>query len=371
MDDVHVMLDERLKLFKKSFFAFARLYLTILDSIGKDDFQKMIRKNKYVFVDLIDNLSKAFDNKKIENSICKFLRITPKMFTSWKSYRKYQCSESLSNICFKRLPQQISKLEIKTLKEYLEKGKYPFWAVGTIWAQAIRDNTISMSKTTWYRYAKRIGLMEVRKPKKVSKKRGSVKAKKVNEIWHMDVSYYITSDNVKIYVYSVLDNLSRKLVDLSYSTVLSAELRTASLRRAIFNEFDITIKDQQIDLIVDGGSENNNSTVYDFIKKCNVTINKKIALKDVRYSNSMIEASFKIMKQQYFKYQPIHSNDFGAHLIHFEYDYNNVRPHGAHTLYTPNEISNDQSLLNVKPILAKVNHERLEANRNFCCKINL
>ena len=39
----------------------------------------MIRKNKYVFVDLIDNLSKAFDNKQIEKSICKFLRITPKI----------------------------------------------------------------------------------------------------------------------------------------------------------------------------------------------------------------------------------------------------------------------------------------------------
>ena len=371
LDDVHVMFDERLKLFKNSFFAFARLYLTILDSIGKNDFQKMIRKNKYVFVDLIDNLSKAFDNKQIEKSICKFLRITPKMFKSWKSYRKYQCSESLSNICFKRLPQQISKLEIKKLKEYLANGKYPFWSVGTIWAQAIRDKASSMSSSTWYRYAKKLGLMEVRKLAKKCRKQGSVKAKKVNEIWHMDVSYFITSNNVKLYVYSVLDNLSRKLVDLSYSSVLSAELRTASLRRAIYNEFDVNIKDQEIDLIVDGGSENNNSTVHEFIRKCKVNINKKIALKDVRYSNSMIEASFKIMKQAYFRYQPIHSRDFGKHLTHFKHDYNYVRPHHAHTLYTPSEISNNQSLLDVKPILEKVNHERLEANRNFCCKIDL
>tara|TARA_B110000114_G_C14930282_1_gene332136 strand:+ start:302 stop:559 length:258 start_codon:yes stop_codon:yes gene_type:complete len=85
----------------------------------------------------------------------------------------------------------------------------------------------------------------------------------------------------------------------------------------------------------------------------------------------MIEASFKIMKQAYFRYQPIHSRDFGKHLTHFKYDYNYVRPHHAHTLYTPSEISNNQSLLDVKPILEKVNHERLEANRNFCCKIDL
>jgi len=79
MDDVHIMLDERIKLFRRSFFAFARIYLLILNSIGKKEFLALVRKNKYVFVDLIENLASAFDNKAITNSICKFLRITPKI----------------------------------------------------------------------------------------------------------------------------------------------------------------------------------------------------------------------------------------------------------------------------------------------------
>jgi len=107
-DDVHTILDERIRLFKKSFIAFARLYLMILDSIGQVDFQKMIRQNKYILVDLIDNLSKALNNKKVTHSMCKFLRITPKMFNAWKDYRQYTCDKSMVNICFKRLPQQVS-----------------------------------------------------------------------------------------------------------------------------------------------------------------------------------------------------------------------------------------------------------------------
>jgi len=368
MDDVHTMLDERIKLFRRSFFAFARIYILILNSIGKKEFLALVRKNKYVFVDLIENLSSAFENKAIASSICKFLRITPKMFVSWKYYRLYACDTSLIKVCFKRLPQQISQGEIAVLKSYLRKGRFSHWSVSSIWAKAIREGVVSMSRSTWYRYARKLGLTKPRLAAKRLYAKESVRATMVNQIWHMDVSYYTTSDNVKMYVYSVMDNLSRKLVDCSYSCVLSAELRTESLKRAIYKEFDVDLDHPKLDLIVDGGSENNNTTVQEFIKNCHVNINKKIALKEVRYSNNMIEASFKVMKQGYFKYKDIHSKDFGEELEYFKHDYNYVRPHYAHTLFTPHEVSQNPSLLNIKPKLAKINHARLEANRVFCCK---
>ena len=368
LDDVHTVLDERVKVLRGAFMAFARLYLTILNAMGKDDFQKLIRKNKYTIVDLVDKLSIAFDNKNITKSICSFLRITPKMFASWKNYRKFTCSNSLANICFKRLPQQVSINEIDILKEYLAKDKYPFWSIGAIWAQAIRDKVISMSRSTWYRKSKLLGLTTARQSEKKEDHGESVRAKFVNQIWHMDVSQYMTSDNIKVYVYTVMDNLSRKLVDCSFSTKLSAKLRTASLRQAIHKEFDVDLDNQKLDLICDGGSENNNATVHDFINRCPIAIDKKIALNQVRYSNNMVEATFKIMKQSYFKYKKIALKDFGNELAFFEHDYNYVRPHYAHVLYTPNEISQDQSLLDIKPKLEKINHDRIEANRNYCCK---
>jgi hypothetical protein len=55
------------------------------------------------------------------------------------------------------------------------------------------------------------------------------------------------------------------------------------------------------DLIVDGGSENNNITIHEFIKNCKVWIDKKIALKEVLFSNSLIEGNNRILKQTYLK----------------------------------------------------------------------
>ena len=85
----------------------------------------------------------------------------------------------------------------------------------------------------------------------------------------------------------------------------NAPIRLNSLRNAIHEQFlqkkDLKTDTQILDLIVDGGSENNNITIHDFIKNCKVGINKKIALKDVLFSNSLIEGNNRILKQTYLK----------------------------------------------------------------------
>lgn len=76
-------------------------------------------------------------------------------------------------------------------------------------------------------------------------------------------------------------------------------------KRKESHEFDVDLKDQNLELIVDGGSENNNKTIAEFIKNCHVNISKKIALKDVTFSNSIVEEPYKIMKSYYFRSKEI------------------------------------------------------------------
>lgn len=69
-------------------------------------------------------------------------------------------------------------------------------------------------------------------------------------------------------------------------------------------EFKTIIKKNRnsiVHLIVDGGSENNNHTIHEFIKNQQVQITKKIALKDVNFSNSIIEGTYRILKSKYFQ----------------------------------------------------------------------
>jgi hypothetical protein len=78
----------------------------------------------------------------------------------------------------------------------------------------------------------------------------------------MDVYHFKTEDTIKFYIETVVDNFSRRIVTNDVSTVLSAKMRLSSLKRDINTEFNIKIKSSSsLDLIVDGGSENNNATI--------------------------------------------------------------------------------------------------------------
>uniref|UniRef100_UPI003F6CBF8F integrase catalytic domain-containing protein n=1 Tax=Polaribacter sp. TaxID=1920175 RepID=UPI003F6CBF8F len=155
----------------------------------------------------------------------------------------------------------------------------------------------------------------------VQRKRISTRANIHNEIWHMDVTYYKTIDNIQYYIYTIVDNFSRKIIAYDVSKKLSASIRLESLKRAIKNEFDISVGKSNVDLIVDGGSENNNQTIHEFIKNQQVQITKKIALKDVKFSNSIIEGTYRILKSKYFQDRPILSTSINQEVDFFVNDY--------------------------------------------------
>tara|TARA_R110002072_G_scaffold298710_1_gene473037 strand:- start:49052 stop:49615 length:564 start_codon:yes stop_codon:yes gene_type:complete len=186
----------------------------------------------------------------------------------------------------------------------------------------------------------------------------------------MDVTYYKTIDNIQYYIYTIVDNFSRKIIAYDVSKKLSGNIRLESLKRAIENEFKITIGNPNIDLIVDGGSDNNNQTIHEFIKNQHVKINKKTALKDVRFSNSIIEGTYRILKSKYFQDRPILSTSIHQEVDFFVNDYNNLRPHYEHKIYTPNEIFRTPSLKQIKPILEKSYKTRLKANQLTSCENN-
>lgn len=84
------------------FITFFKVYITILNFIGEKEFKAIIKKNRNTIVNLIENIS---TNNYVKNLICKFLKITPHCFQTWKRYQNYYCEFSLINLCFKKVPQ--------------------------------------------------------------------------------------------------------------------------------------------------------------------------------------------------------------------------------------------------------------------------
>ena len=365
LEQVKLILDERLQRMKIMFYAFCRLYITVLEFMDKKNFEKIIIQNKEAVVNIIDNLPFDFN----QELICNFLQISVRQFEIWKHNLRYKCSHSLVGYCTIRYPSQISHKELGALKSLTNKRRFNSWSLSSIWGFGIKNEFLSMSRSSFYRYCLKLNISIQRKLPKQKRKRESVMAIRSNEIWHMDVTEFMTFDFKKFYIHTVLDNFSRKVVAYTVSLDKTAKTRLISLKQAIYEVFTIDLSDTpDLDLIVDGGPENNNTRVHNFIRHCHVNINKKIALKDVRFSNSMIEGHFKILKRYLRSRGEIYSKDIHDEIAYFINDYNNCRPNYKHKIYTPNEVYENPNLSNVKLVLSQVNQERLETNRMSCCK---
>ncbi|MBN8640706.1 MAG: transposase family protein [Flavobacteriales bacterium] len=367
LDKVKTLLDERVKKLTTAFYSFCRLYISILEFIGKKNFEKIILQNKESVIDLVNNLPVEFDR----HMVCKFLQITPHQFKIWNNNRLYRCIFTAIGYCRKRFPNQISQKEINVLKSLMSRKRFQTWSTASIWGYAVKKCHVSMSRTSWYRYCLGLGISEKRKPENKPRKKDSVKATRPNQIWHIDVTEFVTADNVKFYVHTVLDNFSRKILAYTISRDKTARTRLISLKEAIFSQFKTQLSNQDLDIIADGGPENDNFRVRNLIRnsKSLVNIQLKIAKRDVTYSNSMIEGNFKILKQFLRKRGEIFSYTFHKEIDFFVRDYNAIRPHYEHSTYTPDEVHQNPECLNVKPLLDRINKERQESNRKSCCKV--
>ncbi len=368
LDQVKLMLDKRIKKLRLAFFAFARLYLTILNFIGESNFQKLILQNKDIVLRFFQHLPAEYFH---EDLLCHFLQITPHQYKIWKRNSLYSCASSFVGYCTKRFPNQISSSELKVLTSLLSRKRFSSWSMSAIWGRVFKQGLLSMSRSSFYRYSLKLGFSKKRKTKKLKRKRGSVNATTSNQIWHMDVTEFRTADHIKFYIHTVLDNFSRKVVGYTVSRDKTAKTRLLSLKQSILDEFRSHLNDsekKELDLIADGGGENINFRISNFIRHCHVTINKKIAFKDVIFSNSMIEGHFKTLKRHLRTRGDIYSYTIHDEIKRFVKDHNENKPTYKHQIYTPNEIHDNPKLADVKPVLEKSNKERLLANRTSCCK---
>jgi hypothetical protein len=90
----------------------------------------------------------------------------------------------------------------------------------------------------------------------------------------------------------------------------------------------------------------------------------------VKFSNSIIEGTYRILKSKYSQDRPILSSTINEEVDFFVKDYNNVRPNYEHKIYTPNEIFKTPSLKQIKPILEKSYKARLTSNQLTSCENN-
>ena len=185
------------------------------------------------------------------------------------------------------------------------------------------------------------------------------------QILHMDVTIFKPLDFSKVYIYFIVDNFSRVILNWKASVEYSSSIAMKVLKEAI------QIHGIRLDtkLVTDGGPENHGE-VSTFVSN-RENIKQLIAQKDIIQSNSMVEAVNKHIKYYYlFKKDLQDLNDTIRYLSNSVDDYND-KPHGKLYGLTPNEVlnGNEPAKDNYQNDIAEARKKRLLQNQSKeCCQ---
>jgi hypothetical protein len=276
---------------------------------------------------------------------------------------KKKCQNSIFQLCQPRHPNQLLPTEVDIVKDYLLNERFKNWSSLSIYYQALRDKTVCMGIGTWYKYANRLGIK--RKFFRINRKNViGIRASKPLQILHMDVTIFKPLDQTKVYIYFIVDNFSRAILNWKTSVEYSSSIAMTVLKEAIqIHGISLDTK-----LVTDGGPENHGE-VSKFVSN-RENLKQLIAQKDIIQSNSMVEAVNKHIKYYYlFKNELKDLNDTFKYLSMSVPDYNK-KPHGRLFGLTPNEVLNgsEPAKDNYQNDIAEARKKRLLQNQSIeCC----
>jgi putative transposase len=352
---------------QKVFLAYLRLAVTFQKLVSSSDaFYKILHEQKELVVDSIQRVSKTLP---LEKAV-RIFNISTRTYYNWLLTSKTNCFESFFQACNRVYSSQLTRPEINKMKDLLTDSRFLHWPVTSLAHYASRNNILHLHLKTWYKYVPLLNIKRKIPLHRRKKNHVSIRASKPNEKWHADVTVFTTLNNTKYYIYLVMDNFSRYILSWKISDKLCAKTRLETFQEAYQLSSSI-YPDSETELIVDGGSENNNLLVNDYIENKIPSIRKTVALKNVYFSNSMAEALNKILKYQYLYRQPIY--DFRSLETTFQNgveDYNFQRPHIGIGGLTPYEsftgVKINNSYYRNQRILAREN--RIAFNKRNICK---
>jgi len=314
---------------------------------------------------IFDQLQRLFQvtSKKLA---CKLIGWSP----STLRYRakKVQCTISPLNLCLKRHPAQLTGKEITVIKDLMGRPELACWPVSSIAWYAKRENLLQISLSTWYKYIQLLGLKKrfIRPPDKTK----GIVSTAPNQFLHVDTTFLPLPDGTKAAIVFVSDNFSKYILGWACSLKHGAQNVLDALQMALQ-----TIRkyhpDQLVSLLVsDGGRENNALSVEEWLQITeDPKITKVIALKDIAFSNSPIEAVHKIMKRYIRKQDPQNFQQLLNELPKYILDYTDIRPHGSLSGYTPLEAYSLKSLsMDFSEQTRLVRVQRIILNKAQRCK---
>jgi len=240
------------------------------------------------------------------NLLLSLIHMSTTRFYQWQASFK-KCEINKKFYCASKKPNQLTGDEVLKIISLSTSKKYAHFSTTALWKYAAVNSLIFCSRNTWFKYLKYHRIK--RKPDAKTKPSYpiGVRAKKPNEIWHIDITEIKDLLGNKYYLQVIIDNYSRYIINWSLNTSKEA-IKTAKLISGAKKEVQSKLK-----LYMDSGSENKATVVSRLLSGYN--INRVLAKVDVRYSNSMIEAFFRSLKSNFLRHKSIKNKKHLKRLI--------------------------------------------------------
>lgn len=278
------------------------------------------------------------------------------------------CASSSQRLCLKSNPQQITTHEVDEIKALFEKKSFASWSMISLYYWGMANNKFAMGLSTFYKYVKILHLSrKFIKPKNPKK---GIQTTAPNQFLHIDTTYYKKLiDTPKVAVSFASDNFSKYIMGHNIALENSHKNIVNVLRKTIdtihkFHPNHLCT----VNIVSDGGAENKAKPIKELLQKNNrPPLKHLIALKDIAFSNSPIEAVNKIYKRYLRFYKPTTYNELITITALFIHDYNRIRPHGSLKGLTPFQAYTNIQAPDYKQDIQLAQKRRITFNKKNRC----
>ena len=298
-------------------------------------------------------------------ALLRVLRLSPSRFHAWR--RQDACALDDHASCPRTSPHRLTPSEVWVIEDMVTSPEYRHVPTGTLAVLAQRLGQVWASPSTWYRLVRTFGWRRPRLRVHPAKPKVGLRTTRADEMWHMDTTVIRLLDGSRAYLHAVIDNFSRRIlawrVAETFVPVNSVAVLLDASRAA-------TPSDTAPVVLADAGVENVNAQVDALIDAG--ILRRLLALTELQFSNSMIEAWWRSLKHQWLFLHPLESVTTVRRLVAFYVDeHNHVLPHSAFRGQTPDEMyfgTGDSVPADLTSRAAAARRRRVEANRSASCE---
>jgi putative transposase len=191
-----------------------------------------------------------------------------------------------------------------------------------------------------------------------------------NEAWHIDTTVVRLLNGSKAYVHAIIDNFSRRILAYRVADCFDVANSIAVLVAAAKGVVGVSEAGRSPMLVVDGGVENFNGDVDKLIKSG--VLRRVLAMTEIEFSNSLIEAFWRTMKHQWLFLNTLDSvAALRRHVSFYVVAHNTQVPHSAFRGQTPDETyfsTGEHVPAELASAKSAALEARLHANRSLLCE---